>query len=93
MRLLGVIAVCLLAACADRPTLEELEKEALVTGDWSAVEEREREIMRRKGQTGLDCPNGAMAICYDYMSEERCMCVQPTAAGGGSGAEKLGVPN
>ena len=58
-----------------------------------AVEEREREIMRRKGQTGLDCPNGAMAICYDYMSEERCMCVQPTAAGGGSGAEKLGVPN
>lgn len=92
MRVLWVIAVCLLAACADRPTLEELENEALVSGDWSAVEERERKILRRKGESGLNCPDGAMTLCYDFSADEHCMCVQPTAAGGGS-AEQLRLPN
>jgi len=40
----GMIA---LSGCATRLTLEELEAEAVVTGDWTLVERREKAIARR----------------------------------------------
>jgi hypothetical protein len=39
---LGLLLV--LFACAPVPTLEELEDEAMLTGDWSKVEAREKRL-------------------------------------------------
>jgi hypothetical protein len=39
----------LLSGCAQQKlTLEELEREALVTGDWSKVEKREKSLERER---------------------------------------------
>ena len=40
------LLVLLLVSCAPQATLEELEREALLTGDWSKVEARERRMAR-----------------------------------------------
>lgn len=47
-----MLMACLLlsTACAPVP-LEKLIDEALVTGDWSEVEKREKSIARRKNET------------------------------------------
>ena len=42
-----VAVVLLLVSCTPMPTLEELESEATMTGDWSRVEKRERIIRDR----------------------------------------------
>ena len=43
MKTIGTILVgFLLVACEPVPTLEELEDQANLTGDWSQVEKRER---------------------------------------------------
>ena len=42
VKFVGILALCLLVGCSTRPTIEELEAEALDTGDWSAVEKRQR---------------------------------------------------
>ena len=41
------LATCLLWACSSYSTLEELVEEAEQTGDWTEVEERERELRAR----------------------------------------------
>lgn len=65
-----------LAACASRPTVEELEDEALATGDWSAVEEREQ-MDRKMGRYIPDeeCPNGEALYCEKKGEREECNCV------------------
>lgn len=37
-----------LCSCASQPSLEELKEQAVITGDWTQVEERERMIAKRK---------------------------------------------
>lgn len=70
-----VIALVLLSGCGSFTTLEQLEAEALITGDWSAVEQRERIIERRKQRAGIQCPPGSVAICESFAGENRCSCV------------------
>ena len=41
-----VTVILILGACTPMPTLQELEDEALITGDWSLVEAREKRINR-----------------------------------------------
>lgn len=71
-----LLALCLLAGCTAGPTLEQLEATALVTGDWSAVEARERSIQRRNMRSASYCPQGYVAVCEKWTTDERCSCVQ-----------------
>ena len=71
-----IFLVSLLAACASKPTLEELEKEALETGDWTAVEERQA-MYKRQGrvQEGEQCKAGYAYLCDSKGELEECQCV------------------
>ena len=55
MKAYGIL-VCgsLLFGCADMRSLEELEDEAVITGDWSLVEAREALIAKRNSRRPLD---------------------------------------
>lgn len=76
MKVLLLLGVCLLtAACGNYQTLEELEQQALITGDWSEVEKRERIIAKREARRALNCPSGYMAYCESMMANKRCTCV------------------
>lgn len=76
--LLFTCMVAALAACAGRPTLEELEAEALRTGDWSAVEQRERRrLILRQRESG--CPDGFTRVCTGPEIQAQCRCLNPRA--------------
>jgi hypothetical protein len=76
MKGLGVFfLVLLLGGCATAPTLEELEDQALLTGDWSHVEKRERTIARREAEEPLECASGYMSYCETRIATTRCSCV------------------
>ena len=68
-----------LGGCASFASLEELEAQAMLTGDWSAVERRERIIARREAQEAVQCPQGAVAVCTDGIGRSRCSCVRASA--------------
>ena len=62
-------------------TLEELENEAIVTGNWSEVEERERLLKQRNKQLGPECPDGLMMSCEEISSSVRCDCIRGGSLG------------
>ena len=68
-----------LVGCGSFATLEELEAEAAITGDWSAVERRESIIAKRKARTSDLCGRGYIAVCESHLAELRCSCVQKEA--------------
>ena len=83
MRILGVLVLGVLAGCSSYQTLEELEQEALVTGDWSAVEQRERILARRAARHGLVCPAGSVSYCETWAGlKGKCACVPDDAVAG-----------
>lgn len=76
MKAVGVVLLLLcLAGCGTYQTLEELEQEALLTGDWSAVEKRERIIAKRRQRSGPMCPAGRTKYCERWGANERCSCI------------------
>lgn len=81
MTRLGMI-VCLFAltACAGHTPMQQLEAEALRSGDWSAVQQRERMIARQRGKADL-CPDGQMAVCVRQVGPERCQCINRAGFG------------
>jgi starvation-inducible outer membrane lipoprotein len=80
MKTTGILLLVLtLGACVSVPTLEELEHQAMLTGDWSAVEARERRIAHRSARQGPGCPSGTVAYCEQQVSSERCTCVDHSA--------------
>ena len=78
-RLLILPLILALGACAPTQTLEELEFQALQTGDWSAVERRERAMARRAETAMLECPHGMISYCEDRIGETTCQCVSRRA--------------
>ena len=76
MKGITVLTLILLAGCADYIPLEQLEARALVTGDWSAVENRERVIARRDLHTSMSCPNGTIEYCTSSGIDKKCRCVE-----------------
>ncbi|MDH3531367.1 MAG: hypothetical protein OEO82_00480 [Gammaproteobacteria bacterium] len=76
MKLIALAVLILLAGCSNRPTLVELEDEAIVTGDWSAVEERERSMQRRQAREAVVCPEDETRVCYGPELSQHCICVQ-----------------
>ena len=76
MKVLGVLAVLLLlTGCASVKSLEQLEYEASVSGDWSEVERRERVLARRAEKDGLNCPAGYVSFCDRFGGDQKCGCV------------------
>ena len=76
MKVMSVLALLVLIGCSASPTLEELEDEAIVTGDWSAVEERERLLARKRKHQAPDCPSGFASTCYEVGLKVECGCVR-----------------
>lgn len=72
-----LLGLLLVAGCSAHVPLEQLEAEALVSGDWSRVEQRQRMIERRKLRSSLACPPGKIGYCEVGASrQERCSCVE-----------------
>lgn len=71
-----------LVACSNQPTLDELEAEAMETGVWTAVEEREK-LLRRTGRlSDSNCPSGTVQMCVDDMGRETCRCLTSSETAG-----------
>ena len=77
MRGIIVAALLILGGCSGYQTLEQLEDQALVSGDWSAVEKREELIARQARRNGPKCPRGFTAYCETSALVQRCSCVDP----------------
>ena len=69
-------ALVLLSACGTYKSLEQLESEALVSGDWSAVELRERQLARRQSRSSIQCSSGLVGYCVADFGKQRCTCVE-----------------
>jgi hypothetical protein len=63
MRTVLSMLVLFLAACTAQPSLEELEKEAMVSGNWTAVEQREEAMQRRQNKAASSCSTGQTTFC------------------------------
>jgi len=72
--LTGLLALTLLCACAEVKTLEDLEQEALVTGDWSAVEKREKKMAERQARREAGCRSTETLLCDNVAGVSRCYC-------------------
>lgn len=81
MKFVGILVVLLLVGCTSRPTLEELEDAALVSGDWTAVEERERALRRHGRHHRIDCSAGYVGMCIEHASTSKCQCVRAVSMG------------
>jgi hypothetical protein len=46
MNIVILVTLLVVVGCAPRPTLEQLEDEASVTGEWATVEHREELIKK-----------------------------------------------
>ena len=80
MKTIGnLILILMLSGCAAVPTLEELEDQALLTGDWSQVEKRERTIARRLAGELPKCASGYISVCQTQIGTTRCGCVSRSA--------------
>ena len=82
MRILGVMVLCLLVGCVARTPLAELEEEAEITGDWSAVQ-KHKKMDKKMNRVRLepDCPRGDAWVCYKKGERENCGCVSPLDPG------------
>ncbi len=85
MKGIGIsILLVILGGCAAAPSLEELEDQAMLTGDWSQVEKRERLIERRRAreQELPDCGPGYVRFCEKQIGQDRCGCMSRSAMRG-----------
>lgn len=76
--LAGLVAVIMLCACADVKTLEELEVEARETGDWSAVEKREKKLAEKQARREAGCRGTETLLCDNIGGVSRCYCSPAT---------------
>jgi len=74
MRTIVLLTALIGTGCTSSPTLEELEDEALRTGNWEAVEKREALLERRNGPKTPGCPAGLTEVCVDKGLNVVCDC-------------------
>ena len=72
------MAVIMLCACADVKTLEELVVEARETGDWSAVEKREKKLAEKQARREAGCRGTETLLCDNIGGVSRCYCSPAT---------------
>lgn len=70
-----ILTLIFLVGCVPMVSLDQLETQALLTGDWTAVEKRERVIAKRKAREGIDCPAGLIGYCETFAFQRRCTCI------------------
>ncbi len=75
MKFTVLLGFLFLTACASVPTLDELEQRAMLTGDWTEVEKREKIIARRTAARGPICPAGSVPLCVNGVGKNKCTCV------------------
>ena len=75
MKFVILFTLVIVVGCAPRPTLEQLEDEASITGDWTAVERREELIEKRLELTAPGCPVGQSKNCFEEQSGIQCYCL------------------
>jgi len=78
-RLTALGLALMIAGCSATKTLEELEADALRSGDWSLVEEREAVIAKREARRASQCPDGTVSYCATSIGSHRCQCVAKAA--------------
>jgi len=76
LRFIYLCALALVVGCAPRPPLEQLEDEAMITGEWTAVERREELIKKRLESTAPGCPRGEVKKCIEEQSGIQCYCLR-----------------
>ena len=80
MKILSVLSLLVLAAgCSVSPSMQELETQAFLSGDWSAVEKRERTLVRRQLRAGIQCPPAYIGYCEERGIGKACTCVERDA--------------
>ena len=77
MKHISLLVLVILVGCASRPTSDELEVEAAKTGEWSAVEDRERMNDKMRALPDLKCPEHLMLVCVKDGAYEECACRSP----------------
>jgi hypothetical protein len=75
-----ILALVLMAGCGTFTPLEQLEEAALLTGDWSAVEQRERIMARSQFWAGPQCQGEQIHFCHTSGASTNCECVEPRVA-------------
>lgn len=82
MKYAAIAISLLLAGCASTPETGELERQALETGDWSAIERIERIADKRRRQADPDgiCAVSQTYFCESFGSMEKCSCMSPSVA-------------
>jgi len=75
MNIVILVTLLIVAGCAPRPPLEQLEDEASVTGDWAAVEHREELVKKHLEATAPGCPVGQRKKCVEEQSGIQCYCL------------------
>ena len=73
-----LFTLVIVVGCAPSPTLEELEKEASITGDWTDVELHEEWIKNRRELSPIKCPMGQSKNCIEEQSGIQCYCLPST---------------
>lgn len=76
MKGMALLILILLGGCGTYMSLEQLEATAMLTGDWSEVERRERIIARRNLSAGTQCPPGTVNVCQGRAASNRCTCIK-----------------
>lgn len=79
MKVLLLLSALVLSGCGTFVTMDELEHQATLTGDWSAVERRERFIARHRVNQGPQCGSGQTNYCESYVGSMKCRCVGSSA--------------
>ena len=79
MKNILLLTLLMMAGCSGMVSMEALEKEALMTGDWTDVEQRERIIALRDERSGKSCPAGSTSYCEFEFGQEQCQCVETEA--------------
>jgi len=74
MKFAILISLAIIVGCAPRPTLDQLEEEALVSGEWTTVEKREELVKKRLESTAPGCPIGHSKKCIEEQSGIQCYC-------------------
>ena len=76
LTVIGLAGLLLVAGCASRPSMDELEREAQASGDWSAVQQR-RAVDRKMGRVDPNhiCAAGYALLCEKKGEREECACV------------------
>jgi hypothetical protein len=75
MKLVVLFTLVFVASCSLRPTLEQLEDEASITGDWTAVERREELIKERLEVSAPGCPAPLSKKCIEQQRGIQCYCL------------------